>query len=389
MNSGRYIFTQLCDFLPRRQFERIVAKYEGNKYVKSFTCWSHLLVLIFGQITNRESLRDLIGTLEPHRRNFHHLGFGSLSRSNLSKANEVRDVRVFEDLMSLMVRTAQSKRNGIKDSILDVDGNVYAFDSTTISLCISSFWWSKLHHNKGGVKLHTLYDVQTCIPVFNIITNGNVADSRMMNRISYETGSYYVFDRVYMDTAQLYNVEMAGGTFVVREKHKMKFVVLHDNDVDDTQSGVIADQIVKLDGTKPKKSYPKPIRRVTYYDKQGNRTFVFYTNKFDIPAEKVALLYKYRWRIELFFKWLKQHLRIKELYGTSENAVKIQIYAAIITYCLVAVVESELNIKSSTYEVLRMLSVALLTKMPLRELLEKVEQEPNCHFATQLTINFF
>lgn len=350
MNSGRYIFSQLCDFLPRRQFERYVSKYEGNKYVKSFSCWNHLLIMVFGQLSNRESLRDLISSLEPYRSSYHHLGFGKhISRSNLSKANEIRELKIFEDMANLMIKNAQSKRKSVKDPYLDVDGRVYAFDSSTISLCLSTFWWSKLHHDKGGIKLHTLYDVVSNIPVFNIITNADVHDSRVMNKIPYNRGDYYIFDRGYMDTSMLYSINEADGFFVVREKHRMKYIIETDKDYNNPTTGVMSDQIIRFSGMKTKKHYPDTIRRVVYYDKDGNRTFVFYTNAFSLTAEMVALLYKYRWRVELFFKWMKQHLRIKEFYGTSENAVKIQIYCAIIAYCLVAIVESELKLGLSTY----------------------------------------
>ena len=390
MNSGRFIFTQLCDFLPRRQFERYVAKYEGNKYVKSFTCWNHLLVMIFGQLSNRESLRDLISSLTPHQTYFHHLGFGkSLSRSNLSKANEIREVKIFEDMSNLMIKRAQELRSDIKDPFLDVKGKVYAFDSSTISLCLNTFWWSRLHHDKGGVKLHTLYDVQSNIPTFNIITNANVHDSQVMDSIPYKAGDYYVFDRGYMDTKQLNLINGTGGFFVVREKHKMKYKVLKDFEHNTPGTGVMADQHIRFDGQKTKKRYPSDIRRVVFYDKESNQTFVFYTNAMAITAEMVALLYKYRWRVELFFKWLKQHLHVKEFYGTSENAVKIQIYCAIIAYCLVAIIEREMKIEASTYEMLRVLSIALLMKIPLRNLLETCPKDTNYQNDTQLSLNFF
>lgn len=301
MNFGRYIFTQLCDFLPRRQFERFVAKYEGNKYVKTFTCWNQQLVLVFGQITHRESLRDLINSLEPHRAGFHHLGLGcSLSRSNLSKANETREVRIFEDMANLMIKIAQTKLNKTKDPYLDVDGRVYAFDSSTISLCLNTYWWSKLYHDKGGIKLHTLYDVQTNIPAFNIITNWDVHDSGVMSQIPYEKGDYYIFDRGYMDTKQLYFIQERSSFFVVREKHKMKYTVEPDKNYNNPETGVMADQLIRFAGNKSKKQYPECFRRVVFYDKEGNRTFVFYTNALELSAEMVALLYKYRWRVELF-----------------------------------------------------------------------------------------
>ena len=328
MHKGQFIFTQVCKFLPKRAFDCLVNKYDGNKWVKSFTCWNHLLVLIYGQLSNRESLRDLVTSLAPFRNMFHHLGFGAnVTRSNLSKANEQRDPRIFEEYALKLISIAREKRTGLKDFF--ISNNVYAFDSTTISLCLSVFWWTKLHHGKSGVKVHTLFDVKNSIPSFAIITGAEIHDSQVMDQIPYEVDSFYIFDRAYMDTKQLYAIDKVGAFFVVREKQRM----------------------VK------------------------NRTFVFYTNNIEVSAEDVALLYKYRWSVELFFKWMKQHLRIKEFYGTTENAVKIQVYAAITTYCLVSIIETEMAEEMTTYEVLRVLSTSLLIKMPLRQLLSSCQEE--------------
>ena len=388
MNKGRYVFTQLCDFLPKRVFDRLVDKYDGNKYVKSFSCWNHLLVLIFGQLSNRDGLRDLIVTLAPFKSAFHHLGFGkSVTRSNLGKANEVREVRIFQEFADRMVAIARQKRDGIKDFF--ISNKVYAFDSSTISLCLSVFWWTKLHHGKGGVKLHELYDVKTDVPAFSIVTDASLHDSKVMGLIPYEKDSFYVFDRAYMVTEMLFLIHKKDAYFVVREKHKMVFKVVNDREYNNPETGIMADQIIVFTGDKTKKNYPEELRRVVYYDKEGNRTFVFYTNNVDITAEEVALLYKYRWRVELFFKWMKQHLRIKEFYGTSENAVQIQIYAAITAYCLVAIVQQEYKLEMDTYDVLRILNVSLLTRMPLVDLLaeaEKAEVEDGRYH--QLTLEF-
>lgn len=389
MNQGRYIFSQLCDFLPVDFFKWLVKKYEGNKYVKSFTCWNHLLVLLFGQLSNREGLRDLVVTLAPHKRAFHHLGFGkSVTRSNLSKANEVRDVLIFREFANRMIAIAREKRAGVKDFFLS--NKVYAFDSTTISLCLSVFWWTRLHHGRGGVKMHTLYDVTTDIPSFVIITDASVHDSKVMGLIPYERDSFYIFDRAYMATEHLFQIEMSEAYFVVREKSKVLYRVLEDKHCSNPDTGVMADQIIVFTGSKTKKQYPRELRRVVFYDSENNRTLVFYSNNFKVSAEQIALLYKYRWRVELFFKWMKQHLRIKEFYGTSENAVQIQIYAALTAYCLVAIVEHEMQLDMDTYDVLRILSTSLLTRMPLRDLLDKSnwdleEAEP---IGGQFTIDF-
>lgn len=389
MNQGRYIFSQLCDFLPVDFFKWLVKKYEGNKYVKSFTCWNHLLVLLFGQLSNREGLRDLVVTLAPHKRAFHHLGFGkSVTRSNLSKANEVRDVRIFREFANRMIAIAREKRAGVKDFFLS--NKVYAFDSTTISLCLSVFWWTRLHHGRGGVKMHTLYDVTTDIPSFVIITDASVHDSKVMDQIPYESDSFYIFDRAYMATEHLFQIEMSEAYFVVREKSKILYKVLEDKHCSNPDTGVMADQIIVFTGSKTKKQYPRELRRVVFYDSENNRTLVLYTNNFEVSAEQIALLYKYRWRVELFFKWMKQHLRIKEFYGTSENAVQIQIYAALTAYCLVAIVEHEMQLDMDTYDVLRILSTSLLTRMPLRDLLDKSNWDVSEHepIGGQLTIDF-
>ena len=363
----------MCDFLPVDHFKWLVKKYEGNKYVKSFSCWNHLLVLIFGQLSNRDGLRDLIVTLAPFKSAFHHLGFGkSVTRSNLGKANEVREVRIFQEFADRMVAIARKKRDGIEDFF--ISNKVYAFDSSTISLCLSVYWWTKLHHGKGGVKLHELYDVKTDVPAFSIVTDASLHDSKVMNLIPYEKDSFYIFDRAYMVTEMLYLIHKAKAFFVVREKHKMVFKVVKDKSYNNPGTGVMADQIIRFTGNKTKKNYPEELRRVVFYDKEGNRTFVFYTNNIDVMAEEIALLYKFRWRCELFFKWLKQHLRVKEFYGTSENAVKIQIYAAIIAYCLVAIVQSDLKLKMDTYDVLRILNISLLTRMPLVDLLTEASK---------------
>lgn len=388
MNQGRHIFSQLCDFLPVEYFKWLVKKYEGNKYVKSFTCWNHLLVLLFGQLSNRESLRDLIMTISPHKRLFHHLGFGkNVSRSNLGKANEIRDVRVFKAFAERMITLARARRAGkAKDFFLD--NNLYAFDSTTISLCLSLFWWTKLHQGKGGVKMHTLYDVKTEVPAFVIITGANIHDSKVMGEIPYEAGSFYVFDRAYMDTKGLNIIEKARAFFVVREQHKLVYEVVEDRNHNDPVTGVMADQIVKFRGYDTRRQYPKDIRRVVFYDKERNRTFVFYTNNMEVSAEDIALSYKYRWRCELFFKWLKQHLRVKEFYGTSENAVKIQLYVAITAYCLVAIIKHDMHLEMDAYDILRILSTSLIVKMPLTDLLDKKKWDIEPKDDRQLYLDF-
>ena len=388
MHQGQFIFSQLIKYLPKRAFDCLVNKYEGNKYVKSFTCWNHLLVLIIGQLSNRESLRDLIVSLNAHQDKFHHLGLGKgITRSNLAKANEVRAVIIFKEFSERMISIAQKKETD--PSVFPLSNEIYAFDSTTITFCMNTFWWSKPQESKGGIKLHTLYDVKREIPIFNVITDHSVSDSTVMDDIPYHSGAFYIFDKAYVSTPQLHNIEIIHAHFVVRRKQNMKYSIVEDKNYNNTQTGIMADQRIKFTSRIAKKGYPSIIRQVTYYSSEQKSTFVFLTNNFKIPAEDVALLYRYRWSIEIFFKWIKQHLRIKEFYGTSENAVKIQIYSAIITYCLINIIGKDLKLNLSTYEVLRILSLSLFEKSPLRELFKEREAINDYQNDTQLNLNFF
>jgi hypothetical protein len=370
MNQGKYVFAQLTEFLPRRVFDGMVEKYQGNRYVKHFTCWNQLLAMIFGQLSNRDSLRDLIVSLDAHSPKSYHLGFGkSVTRSNLAKANESRDYRVFEELAYYLIDIARKK---LSNDDFEVKGKVYAFDSTTIDLCLSVFWWARFRKTKGGIKIHTLYDITTQIPAFVHITDAKVHDVRAMDLIPYESGAYYIFDRGYVDYERLYRITQLGSYFVIRSKKGMQFECSEYNTVD-VSTGVLSDQIGSLVGFKNSKQYPEKFRKVVFYDVEMDRTFVFITNNLELPSEQIALLYKNRWQIELFFKWIKQHLKIKSFWGTSENAVRIQIYSAIITYCMVAIVGHDLKLERSTYEILTVLGISLLDKTPVKELFSKID----------------
>ncbi|MCK9311944.1 MAG: IS4 family transposase [Bacteroidales bacterium] len=370
MNQGKYFFAQLTEFLPRRVFDGMVEKYQGNRYVKHFTCWNQLLAMIFGQLSNRDSLRDLIVSLDAHSQKSYHLGFGkSVTRSNLAKANESRDYRVFEELAYYLIDIARKK---LSNDDFEVKGRVYAFDSTTIDLCLSVFWWAKFRKTKGGIKIHTLYDITTQIPAFVHITDAKVHDVRAMDSIPYESGAYYIFDRGYVDYERLYRITLLGSYFVIRSKKGMQFECSEYRTVD-ASTGVMSDQIGSLVGFKNSKQYPEKFRKVVFYDVEMDRTFVFITNNFELPSEQIALLYKNRWQIELFFKWIKQHLKIKSFWGITENAVRIQIYSAIITYCLVAIVGHDLKLERSTYEILTVLGISLLDKTPVKELFSKID----------------
>ena len=369
MNKDKYVFAQMVEFLDNYKFLRIVKKYDGNKYVKHFTCWNQLLTLMFGQLCNRESLRDLIVALNAHQEKCYHLGVGKhVTRSNLAKANENRDYRIFEDFAFHMISEARKKR---VNDIFKLNGNVYAFDSTTIDLCLKLFPWANFSTYKGGIKIHTLYDVETQVPAFIHITEAKINDVRAMDVITYESGSFYVFDRAYNDYHRLYKIHMMDSFFVVRAKTNIKARVLKWKRR--LPKNILSDCEIELTGFYTQKSYPETIRLVRFWDEEDEREFVYLTNAKHIPALQVAELYKNRWQVELFFKWLKQHLKIKKFWGTSENAVKIQVYSAIIAYCLVAIMQHDMKLNRSTYEVLQILGVSLTDKTPLRNLFSKTK----------------
>ena len=372
MNQCKYIFAQLTDFLPRRVFDRIVENHQGNKYVRHFTCWNQMLCMVFGQLTSRESMRDLMLSLEAHQSKYYHLGLGStITRRNLGKANEKRSYKIFEEFAYVLIDEA--RKSCYKDEFeIDVDGNIYALDSTTIDLCLSVFWWAEFRKHKGGIKLHTLYDVKTSIPSFLHITTASVHDVNILDLIPYETGGFYIVDKGYIDFKRLYKLHLKGSFFVTRAKDNMRFKRMYSRAVDKT-TGVLYDQIGKLEAYYSKKDYPEKFRRIKYYDQNRDRSFIFITNNMELKAEEIAMLYKKRWEVELFFKWMKQHLRIKSFWGTTMNAVKVQIYCAIIAYCLVAIVGNKLKVDRSIYEILQILSISLLDKTSVREILTKCD----------------
>lgn len=390
MNQGKYVFSQLTDLLPSRVFDRCVSHYQGNRWVKHFTCWNQLLCMMFGQLTGRESLRDLLVSISAHRVKFYHLGFGkNISRSNLANANEQRDYRIYEQFAYTLIAEARKCCLDDIDFNVATKGSVYAFDSTVIDLCLSVFWWAKFRKTKAAIKLHTLYDVKTSIPSFVHITNAATHDVHGLDYLVYEIEGFYILDRAYVDFERLYTIHQSRAYFVTRAKANFRFTRMYSNK-HDKSTGIRCDQIVKLFGYKSAKSYPEKLRRVKYYDSKEQRVFVYLTNNFELLPQEIALLYKYRWRVELFFKWIKQHLKIKSFWGTTPNAVKTQVYIAIITYTLVAIVKSKLKLKRSTYEILQILSVSLLGKTPLNELLtnqihrDVKEQNPN-----QLKLSLF
>ena len=368
MNKDKYVFAQLLEYLDYDKFRHLVDKYDGNRYVKHLTCWNQLLALMFGQLSNRESLRDVIVAIEAHRSKCFHLGLGRkpIAKTTLATANQNRDFRIFEEFAFYMMTQAREKR---ATDIFKLGGKVYAFDSTTIPLCLSVFWWAKFRKKKGGVKAHVLYDLEAQVPAFYHITTASVYDSKAMPEIPYETGAYYVFDRGYNNFGELYRIQRMESFFVVRAKSNLQYRCVRWKRR--MPKNILTDAEIELTVYKSRKDYPENLRLVKYYDEEQDREFMFLTNAMDLTAQQIADLYKNRWQIELFFKWLKQHLKIKKFWGTTENAVRIQISAAITAYCLVAIVQHDMQLKRSTYEVLQILSISLTDKTPLRELFDK------------------
>ncbi len=320
-----------------------------------------------GQLSNRESLRDLIVAMEAHTGKLYHLGIGkSVTRSNLSKTNEQRDYRIFEDYAVFMISEARKRRIG---NIFELDGHVYAFDSTTIDLCLSVFEWAKFRKHKGGIKMHTLYDVEAEVPAFVHITPAKVHDSKAMPQIPYERKAYYIFDRAYNDFANLYTINRIGAFFVVRAKTNVRFKP--EKWKRRLPKNVISDAVGRFTVYKSAKDYPEELRKVIIVDQDEDKRYIFLTNNLTASAELISMLYRKRWSVELFFKWIKRHLKIKKFWGTSENAVRIQIYCAIITYCLVAIVQHDMKLERSIYEVLQILGISLTDKTPLQDLFDK------------------
>ena len=326
MNKDKYVFSQLLEFLDYDKFRHLVDKYDGNKYVKHLTCWNQLLALMFGQLCNRESLRDVIVALEAHRSKCFHLGLGRkpIAKTTLATANQNRDFRIFEEFAFYMMTQAREKR---ATDIFKLVGKVYAFDSTTIPLCLSVFWWAKFRKEKGGVKAHVLYDLEAQVPAFYHITTASVHDSRAMRGIPYETGAYYIFDRGYNNLKELYRIQRMESFFIVKARTNLQYRCVKWKRR--MPENILTDAEIELTVYKSGRDYPGHLRLVRFYDEEQNREFMFLTNAMDLTAQQIADLYKNRWQIELFFKWLKQHLKIKKLWGTTENAVRIQISAAI------------------------------------------------------------
>jgi hypothetical protein len=369
VNQGRTVFSQLLGFLPDREFRRCVARYSGDARPRGFSCWDQYLSMAFAQLTYRDSLRDIEVCLRSLGGKLYHMGFhGRVARSTLADANESHDWRIFADFAQVLIRIARPLY--ASDPIgIEMDQSLYALDSTTIDLCLSLFPWARFRKNKAAVKMHTLLDLHGNIPTFISITDGKVHDVNILDEILPEAGAFYVMDRGYLDFERLFGFTASGAFFVVRTKSNVILRRRYSRAVDKA-TGVRSDHTVILTAIDSAKVYPDALRRVSYFDVETEKRFKFLTNNFALPALTIARIYKTRWQVELFFKWIKQHLRIKAFYGISENAVKTQIWIAVSVYVLVAIVRKRLGLQISLYQILQILSVTLFEKTPILQALQ-------------------
>ncbi len=372
MNSGKTVFAQLMDFLPAYEFQRCVERYRGSYKIKTFSCWDQYLCMAFAQLTYRESLRDIEACLRAAEPKLYHMGIrGKVSRNTLANANQARDWRIYEDFAHVLI--AKARKLYVHESFgIDLNHTVYALDSTTIDLCLSLFPWAEFRKRKGAVKLHTLLDLRGSIPTVIVITHGKVHDVNILDQISVEPNAFYVMDRGYLDFARLHRIHESGGFFVTRAKRNFRFKRIYSHKTD-TSKGVQCDQMVVPETFSAQRDYPSKLRRIRHYDTQNKKALVFLTNNLILPATTIAALYHCRWQVELFFKWIKQHLRIKAFYGTTENAVKTQVWIAVSVYVLVAIVKKLLKLDQSLYTILQILSVTLFEKTPVLQAFSRAE----------------
>jgi Domain of unknown function (DUF4372)/Transposase DDE domain len=376
MNAGRTVFSQLIEFLPHQEFQKCVARYAGDRYLKNLSCWDQYLAMAFAQLTYRESLRDIEACLSSVGAKLYHMGFrGNVARSTLADANQSRDWRIYADFAQVLIAIARPLY--ARDPIgIDLDQSLYALDSTTIDLCLALFPWAKFRKHKAAVKMHTLLDLHGNIPTFIRITDGKVHDVNLLDEIMPEPGAFYVMDRGYIDFQRLFVFTLSAAFFVVRTKSNVLLQRRYSHAVDKS-TGIRSDQTVILTSVESASAYPDPLRRVNYFDAETGKRLKFLTNNFTLPALTIAQIYKCRWQVELFFKWIKQHLRIKAFYGTSENAVKTQIWIAVSMYVLVAIVRKQLELDASLYQILQILSVSLFEKTPILCALQAIDEDTN------------
>ena len=383
MNRGKYIFAQLFEFVSHNDFIKCVNKYNGNYKTKHFSCWKQFLCMAFGQLTHRESLSDTIVCLNANSTKLYHLGIGqTISKSTLSKANENRDWRIYQDFALILIAHAKNLYKGESQLNVDIKNNIFIIDSSTIDLCLSIYPWAKFRKTKAAIKLHTKMDAKTSIPDFIHISDGKMHDVNVLDMITIVADSFYILDRGYIDFARLFQVHKAGAYFITRAKKNLDFERMYSAKVDKA-TGLKCDQTIKLKGYYPSRDYPEKIRRIKYYDAETGKTLTFLSNNFEITALEVTMLYKHRWFIETFFKWIKQHLKIKSFWGRSINAVKTQIWIAISVYVIVLIVKKKLKLKQSIYEILQILSINIFDKEPINQLFEK----PNLQYFKEQKYN--
>jgi hypothetical protein len=386
MNSGKILFSQLMDFLPVHEFRKCVERYRGNYKVKNFSCWDQYLSMAFAQLTYRESLRDIEACLRATHIKLYHMGIrGKVSRNTLAHANEVRDYRIYEDFTKVLIEIARELYANDPFGV-ELGETVYALDSTTIDLCLALFPWAEFRRRKGAIKMHTLLDLRGNIPSMVLVTPGRVHDVNILDNLSVEAGAIYILDKAYIDFARLYGIHKSLAFFVTRAKSNFNYKRLYSHPKD-RSAGINCDQTVMLKGFYAGINYPEKLRRISYIDKIQDKRLIFLTNNFDLPASTIAELYRCRWQVELFFKWIKGHLRIKKFFGLSENAVKTQIWIAISIYVQMAIIKKRLNLPGSLYQILQILSVTLFEKVPIEQALNNIEpEEYMTEMANQLNL---
>jgi hypothetical protein len=377
MNQGKMTFSQVLEFASQDIFKNIVKHYKGNYKTKEFTSWKHFLCLAFGQLTHRESMSDTMLCLKLNSSKLFHLGIGKVfDKSTVSRANENRDWRIFQDFGIKLIEQAKELYKDSNELDFDLKGDVFALDSTTVDLCLDVFWWATFRSTKAAIKIHTLLDCKTSIPEFIFISEGDVHDVNMLDILPIVKGSYYVMDKAYIDFERLYSLHLKRAYFVIRAKDNLQFKRMASKLVN-KKNNILCDQEIQLKGFYSKLNYPENIRRIKFYDSEFERTFVFLTNNKKVKAETIAKLYKSRWQVELFFKWIKQHLKIKSFWGQNENAVRSQIWVAISVYVIVAIAKKKLKIPNSLYEILQYISIAPFEKASLTETFKEENWKEN------------
>ena len=375
MNQGKYVFSQLMGLISHKKFHSLVALHKGDYKVKDFTCWKQFLCMAFGQLTHRESLSDTILCLKANADKMYHLGIGEVvAKSTLSTANENRSSLIYQQLAINLINEAKQLYLKENDLQVQLQGNVFAIDSTTIDLCLSTFYWATFRTTKAGIRLHTQLDLKTSIPEFILFSNASVHDVNVLDLIAFEPNSFYIMDRGYVDYKRLYKVQLCGAFYVTRAKDNMNYRRLYSHPKDKTK-GVLYDQTILLNNHYAAKDYPVKMRRIKFVDEQTGKVLIFLTNNFHLQAYEVAQLYKHRWKIELFFKWIKQHLKIKSFWGHSENAVKTQVWIAISIYVLVAIAKKKFRLKQSLYEILQVVSISIFEKIPINQLFQQTQPQ--------------